>query len=154
LKVFYLAEDNSHAVVYPNEAYPPLKDPPPRSEQTWLDNRKGYTGLATCSRDRFVSLDADTQPGELITKAFKLEGNELRLNANASSGEIKVEVDDDNGQPLPGFAATEANPVKGDSLRLAVSWKGQNDLSALNGRVVKFRIQMRNARLYSFQVLP
>ncbi len=154
LKVYYFAYDKAHAVVYPNEAYPPLKAAPPRTEQTWLENRSGYTGLATCRRDRFVSLDADSQPGEVVTKAFKIEGNALQLNADASHGEIKVEVDDDSGKPLPGFAATDAIPVKDDSLRLAVSWKGQKDLSALQGRNVKLRIQMRNARLYSFQVLP
>lgn len=152
LKVYYLAMDRPHPVVYPNEAYPPLKAVPPRSEQTWLKDRHGHTGLATCLRDRFVSLDAGSKPGELLTRPFKVEGRELRLNANAARGELQVEVRDDSGKPLPGFSAAECLPVKGDAVQLAVSWRKQKDLATLQGQTVRLRVQVRNARLYSFQL--
>lgn len=154
LKVYYFAIDRPHPVVYPNEAYPPLKAPPPRKEQTWLENRTGCTGLATYARDRFVSLDAGGQPGELITKAFKVDGRELRLNADAARGEILVEVQDENGKPLPGFTARDAIPVKGDAQQLDVRWKTQKDLASLKGQTVKLRLQLRNAKLYTFQFVP
>jgi hypothetical protein len=154
LKVFYHAKDNAHPLVYNNETYPILKTPLPRSQQPWLEMRKVHAGLATCRRDRFVSLDARAPGGELVTKAFPIEGRELRLNADPARGEIRVQLDDADGRPLAGFTAADAEPVRGDSVELGVSWKGQKDLSALKGRRVKLRVQLRNARLYSFQVVP
>lgn len=153
LKVFYFAIDRPHPVVYPNEAFPPLKAPPPRTEQTWLKDRQGCTGLATCLRDRFVSLDGDGKSNELITRAFKVEGRELRLNADAR-GDIQVEVRDENGKPLPGFTAAECTPVKGDSVQASVSWRNQKDLAGLQGKTVKLRFKIRVARLFSFQLVP
>lgn len=151
-KIFYLAMNRPHAVVYPNEAYPPLKASPPRGEQTWLENRQGYTGLATCGRDRFVSLEAGSKPADLITRPFQLGGRELRLNADCSRGTINVEVQDENGQPIPGFSSKDWLAVRGDSMRHTVGWRVQKDLSMLKGRTVKLRIQLRSAKLYSFQI--
>ena len=154
LKVYYLAQSAPHAVVYPNEAYPPLKAPPPRTEQTWLKDRKGYTGLATTLRDRFVSLDADSKPGEFVTKPFVLKGSQIRLNADAKRGDIKVEVQDADGKPLPGFIAGLTNRINTDSVRQEVSWRGKGELASLKGCTVKLRFQLHYARLYSFEVLP
>ena len=132
---------------------PPLKAPPPRTEQTWLKDRQGTTGLATCLRDRFVSLDSDGKSGELVTKAFKLEGRALRLNTDAR-GDIRVEVQDENGKPMPGFSAAECVPVKGDSVHASVGWQNQKDMAVLQGRTIKLRFKMRVARLFSFQAVP
>ncbi len=154
LKVYYLASNRPHPVVYPNEAFPSLKAVPPKTEQTWLKDRVGSTGLATTLRDRFISLDADRQPGEFTTKPFVLEGSQLRLNCDAKRGDIKVEVQDAEGRPFPGFIAGLTNRINGDSVRQEVSWRGKHELASLKGRTVKLRFQLHYARLYSFEVLP
>lgn len=41
-------------------------------------------------------------------------------------------------------------PVSTDSTAVPVSWKGGNDLSALNGREVRLFFHLRDAHLYSF----
>jgi len=146
--------DKPHAIVYPNEAYPPLKASPPRREQPWLATRKVCGGLATCLRDRFVSLDAGAIEGELITKPMKLAGRELHINADATRGEIRVEVLDESRQPIPGFKSAESAVVRGNAVALPVAWKSKTDLASVAGKAVRFRITMRNARLYSFEVAP
>ncbi len=107
---------------------------------------------------RFVSLDTDSNPGELVTQPFVLEGSQNCLNADACRCEIKVEVQnagaDAEGKPVPGLAAPFCNRVTGDSVRHEVSWRSKTELSSLKGRTVRVRFQMQNTRLYSFEVAP
>jgi hypothetical protein len=154
LKIFYLTYDKPHAVVYPNEAYPALTTSLPRDKQPWLQDRRGFGGLAFCKRDRYVSFDAGSQPAELITKPFKLDGEGLVVNAKADLGEVKVEVLDEDGKPIVGYRAAEATTVRGDSVALPISWRGGSSLASLKGRTVQLRFLARSARLYSFQVTP
>jgi len=63
-------------------------------------------------------------------------------------------VQDDGGKPVPGFIAAECLPVRGDSVRLNVGWRRQKNLTTLQGRTVRLRLQMRTGRLYSFQLAP
>jgi hypothetical protein len=154
VKVLYLAEDGPHAVVYKNEAFPPLASAIPRDQQKWLETRKGYGGLATGRRDRFVSLDASTGGGELVTKPLKIDGRELHLNADARAGEIRVEILDEAGQALPGFEAADAMVLTGDSNSFAVKWKNNDNVGFLRGRTVRLRVHIKAASLYAFQVLP
>ena len=111
------------------------------------------TGLATLRLDGFVSLEAGATEGVLVTKKFLLNGTDLCINANASNGFIKVEVLDDNGQPIPGFSKDEARPITGDELRAKVLWTKKSDVGALSGRQVRLRLFLKNAHLYSISVL-
>jgi len=45
-------------------------------------------------------------------------------------------------------------PVKGDSTRQRVAWKGADDLSRLAGRPVRFRFHLTDGELYAFWVSP
>ncbi len=62
-------------------------------------------GLATLPLDRFIYLEPwkKSEAAWLITKPFKIDGNHLELNADASQGSIAVEILDDDGVPLSGF---------------------------------------------------
>jgi len=101
--------------------------------------RAGCIGLATIQRDRFVSLDASFDGGEIVTRPLKLKGKKLHLNANSDFGEINVEALDLAGKPI-----AKAKPIRRDSLDAPVEWEG----GEVHGDVV-LRITLKNACLYA-----
>jgi hypothetical protein len=151
-QIFYLGYDAPHALVYNNEAYPPLTAPLPRDRQKWLTNRHTCGGLATCRRDRFVALEAGGVEGELLTKPFRLDGGTLMLNADAAKGQILVEVCDEAGKPIAGLTAAHGHPLREDGVALPISWDGGKSLSSLAGQTVRLRMLVTDAKLFSFQV--
>ena len=158
--VYYLAEDAAHGLVSARETYPVLTVEPRMQKianfeyNDWTLKRRGFVGLAEFPRDRLVSVDADEGRGELVTKPFALTGRQVRVNANAEGGEVRVEILDAGGQPIPGYGGGEAQAASGDSANHLAAWKGGSDLSALQGKEVKLRIIARHARLYSFKIEP
>lgn len=104
-------------------------------------------GLATLPIDRFVSISAgDTPaPGTLTTKPLRFKGDQLVINASAPNGSIRIEILDEKGQPIDGYAGR----FTGDALRHQVNWQGAKDLSALIGRTVRLRFHLHHADLYS-----
>ena len=80
------------------------------------------------------------------------EGAELRLNyATSAAGSIHVELQDEYGVPLPGFAMEDAEPIFGDCLDGAVSWAAGFDLSTLRGRPVRIRMRLRDADVFALR---
>lgn len=105
--------------------------------------------------DGFVSLSAPMAGGELVTKPLVFEGNTLTLNfASSAAGDIRVELQQADGQPIDGFSLDDCNEVFGDSLRRTVTWNGGGDLGKLSGRAVRLRFVLRDADLFSFQFVP
>ena len=53
---------------------------------------------------------------------------------------------------MPGFGAEDCVYINGDFVETEVEWlKKGKDLSALQGKVVQVKFQLRGARLYSMQ---
>ncbi|MCL6502629.1 MAG: hypothetical protein K6T86_08080 [Pirellulales bacterium] len=116
--------------------------------------RQHAIGLAWLRLDGFVALAADATGGTLVTKPFRLEGPAVALNIEACRGECRVEVLDEEGRPLPAYAGAAALTQCGvDGLRVSPRWEGKPDLRALVGQVIRLKIHLKDARLYSFQVL-
>ncbi len=108
--------------------------------------------LAKLRLDGFFFLEAKDKPGTMVTKPFKLEGDTLQVNVDAGAGYVKVEFLDTAGEPIPGFAGDAAETYRGhDKLRLEPQWKGQSDLSSLEGQAVRLRFTIKNAKLFSFR---
>ena len=104
--------------------------------------------------DGFVSLHAPLVGGEMVTKSITFSGNTLFLNVSTSAaGSVRVEVQDSDGQPLPGFSLADCDEIYGDNLERAVSWKGNPDLSILAGKTVRLRFVIGDADIYSFVFL-
>jgi hypothetical protein len=84
-------------------------------------------GVATLRPDGYVSIEADSwAPGILTTHRFRQEsGGALHVNVDATAGELRYELLEDNGQPLPGYTAAECDPIRGDALRAPLSWRGE-----------------------------
>ena len=101
-----------------------------RSLQLW---EKPYSkdgmwgkGVALLRPDGYVSVEATSfAPGVLTTHRFRQEsGGTLRVNVDASAGELRYELLEDTGAPIPGFAAAECDPIRGDCLDAELSWRG------------------------------
>jgi len=102
--------------------------------------------------DGFVSVNAGAEPGELHTRPVIFAGDELVLNYSTSAvGGIKVELQDANGKPIPGFTLDDCVEVIGDRIERAVTWKNGGDLSALAGKPVRLRFVMKDCDLYSYR---
>lgn len=123
------------------------------NERHDIEGRKPAIGLATLGLDRFIRLAATDQPGTLVTRPFKVQGDRLEINLDARAGELVVEVQDQAGRPIPGFTTTDAIPGTSiDDLRWQPKWKLQSDIASLRDKVVRLRFLLRNAKLYSFKV--
>jgi hypothetical protein len=102
--------------------------------------------------DGFVSADADMAGGELVTPPVTFQGSRLQLNVDTSAmGVCRVGLLDAAGSPLPGFGPEDCDEFQANSVRREVTWRGCGDVSALAGRPVRLRVQLRSARLYAFQ---
>jgi hypothetical protein len=112
----------------------------------------GQIGLATLRLDGFVCLEAGDAWGQVVTKPFKLKGDTLEVNVDASQGEFIVEVLDVHDKPYRGYGWDGSRTFKGVALRFQPRWQENQDLARLKGQVVKMKFKMRNAKLYAFQI--
>ena len=114
-----------------------------------VDGFPNGIGLAMLRLDGFVSVDAGEDGGTLTTKAFTFKGNRLLVNA-AASGTLRVEILDSSGSPVSGHTKSDCDPISGDSLRHTVKWSRESGLTSLQGKPIKLRFHLKNAKLYSF----
>lgn len=78
---------------------------------------------------------------------------ELTLNMSTSAaGSVQVEIQDQSGNPIPGFTLAESDVLIGDSLEMVASWQGKADLSPLVEQPVRFRFVMKDANLFSLKI--
>lgn len=102
--------------------------------------------------DGFVSIAAPLSGGEAVTKPLIFEGKSLEINFSTSAaGSIRWELQDEKGQPIPGFSLAENPEIFGDAIDYQVPLPARADLSALAGRPVRLRFVLRDADLYSFR---
>ena len=79
-------------------------------------------------------------------------GSRLILNYSTSAvGRIRVEMQDPEGTPIPGFEEISCDEIYGDEISRIVSWGKNPDVSALSGRPVRLRFLLKDADLYSFR---
>jgi len=100
--------------------------------------------------DGFVSLDAGAARGEATTLPLLFEGGKLILNIKAIGG-AKVAITDQNGKEIDGFGFDDCDHIKGDFIEKTVTWKGKTSVKALQGKTVRLKFQMQNAKLYAFE---
>jgi len=109
--------------------------------------KQGAVGLATWTKERLAALVADSE-GEFYTPPMALQGNSLFLNFETRrAGSIRVEVVDSQGRTL-----ADCDPLVGNQLKAAVTWKGESSLSPGKHGEVQLHFRLRAAKLYSFEV--
>ncbi|HJN17668.1 MAG TPA: LamG-like jellyroll fold domain-containing protein [Armatimonadota bacterium] len=109
----------------------------------------------TLRLDGFASIHADYGGGEMLTKPFVFAGERLFINfATSAPGGIRVEIQDESGAPIPGFALADSVEQVGNEIEREVSWEGGADVSALAGRPARLRFVMKDADLYALRFGP
>jgi hypothetical protein len=109
----------------------------------------------TLRLDGFVSVNAPFGGGEFVTKPFTFSGKQLMLNYSTSAaGNVVVELQDAEGNPLAGYEAKSCSEIYGDAIEQVVTWKDGSDLSQYAGKSVRLRFVMKDADVYAFQFKP
>ena len=122
------------------------------TERYSTSNRGSILRRYSLRLDGFVSVQAPMSGGELITRPLRFEGRRLSLNfATSAAGTVRVEIEDPEGKPIPGFALNDCAPIFGDTVERPVSWTHGNDVSPLANRPVRLRFTLQDADLYAFQ---
>lgn len=102
--------------------------------------------------DGLASLHAGYAGGEMVTRPIQFRGKALEVNYSTSAaGSIRVEIQDANGVPIPGFTVSDSREIIGDEIARIVSWKDGSDLGSLAGRPVRIRIALKDADIFSFR---
>ncbi len=102
--------------------------------------------------DGFASVNAPWVGGEMITKPFVFKGEKLEINYRTSApGFVRIEIQDADGVPIPGFTLGECPEIIGDEIEHIVAWHQGPDVSRLGGEPVRLRFVMKDADLFSFR---
>jgi hypothetical protein len=107
------------------------------------------------ARHRLASMSAGAAGGEFTTRPITFQGERLALNyATSAAGSVQVEVQDESGKPLPGFALADMAPLYGDELEALATWKAGADLTSLAGKPVRLRFVLRDADVFALRFQP
>jgi len=127
----------------------------PREMSIYVQRNYGwpshYLERLTMRVDGFSSVEAGHKPGRMITRLFAFAGDRLEINAATSAaGEIRVEIQDEQGKTMDGYSAAECEPIIGDEIARVVSWKSAS-VSSLAGKPVRLVFHLKEADLYSIR---
>lgn len=102
--------------------------------------------------DGFVSVQAGAEGGELTTKPLTFQGEQLVLNfVTRKGGSLKVELQDEQGKPIPGFELANCQSLTGDSIEQTVSWKTSDSVAKLSGKTIRIRFVIQSGDVYSLR---
>ena len=100
-------------------------------------------------KDGFACQKADSKEQILVTKPFVFEGSVLHLNMSTSAyGYIYVDVLDENGNEL---SKKESFEIFGNTIDRKVVFDDGEDFSKYQGKPIRLRFRMRDAKLYSMK---
>ena len=109
----------------------------------------------TLRTDGFVSVHAPYKGGEMLSRPLRFVGQQLEINfATSAAGSLRVEIQDIDGRPIPGFTEDDCDEIIGDQIARIVLWNGKSDISAWSGKSVRLRFMLKDADLYSIRFQP
>ena len=99
----------------------------PAEMSMWVNAQYGHDtphlDRLTLRLDGFASLHGPYAGGEMVTSPLTFDGRYLELNyATSAAGSIRVEVQDESGRPIPGYALEESPYVVGNEIARLVGW--------------------------------
>ncbi len=71
--------------------------------------------------------------------------------ATSAAGDVRVEIQDASGKPLPGFTLDDCPPIFGDAIERTVTWKTGGDVGAFAGKSVRLRFALKDADLFAIR---
>ncbi|GAG44198.1 unnamed protein product, partial [marine sediment metagenome] len=110
-------------------------------------------GLASMPRDRFASIRPIESVGQITLKPIELSlCHGITINADASGGAIRVELLNENGHRLRGYAKEDAVVIDTDSLDHPVQWREKKIADLPPGRFL-IRLHLHNAEVSALTVI-
>ena len=102
-------------------------------------------------RARYTQGGAAGEDGsESVTRLFALHEPHVYVNANASGGEICVEVQEVGGAPFEGFALADCQPVCGDCIGQRAHFGPRAEASRIIRRPICLRVRAGQASFPPF----
>ncbi|MBC8769332.1 hypothetical protein H4O18_15145 [Arenibacter sp. BSSL-BM3] len=102
--------------------------------------------------DGFSSVNSKSKEGFFITKPFRFNGDKLEVNYSTSAGGfIKIEILDENNKPSINGVSYSTEKIIGDEIAGKVIWQNSLDLGPIKDKIIKLRVSMKEADLYSFK---
>jgi hypothetical protein len=137
----------------------PLKNDLPGVPEELRYTQPEFMGMMVRDRiyylpvDGFASIHASFAEGQMVTKPLRFAGNALFLNHETSpGGYIRVEIQDADGQAIPGYALADmGTDLRGNARAQRVAWRQGGDVGPLAGQAIRLRVVMRQADLYAFR---
>ena len=87
-----------------------------------------------------------------MTRPLRFAGRRLLLNYSTSgAGGIRIEIQEADARPVPGFALADAPEIYGDSVEQPAPWKDDEALKSLAGKTVRLRFVLKDADLFAFR---
>lgn len=109
-------------------------------------------GTGTLRRDGYACWRAGAQGGTVTTGLMRLNwATWPMLNVDASQGEVRIELLDEQGKPIEGCAAADCEPITGDHVRAIVRFAPGRGTFVRHTGLVRVRFHLRSARLYAFK---
>ena len=110
--------------------------------------RNAFLCMATLRPDGFAGyepIDGD-KPARITTMPVTCSGGMLQLSADVpENGSIKITVLDERQREL-----AEGEPITGTATDTVVRWKGGFSQETLQGREIRLRFELDDAKVYSF----
>ena len=114
--------------------------------------QRGIGGLVL-REDGWAALRPKYELGQVVTKQFVFEGDELRVNADCAYGTLRVALLDSELIPYPGFSLEQSVPLHAPSSQIwhTAAWEGGPDLRQLWNRPVRVQFSLLESTLYGFR---
>jgi hypothetical protein len=97
--------------------------------------------------------NSGSSQGVIITQEIVVSKEQLRINADAGDGEIKVEILDENQCLIEGFEAELCeDTMQFESCMKSITWISGKSMKSIEGRKVHLKFYIRNARLFAFDI--
>jgi hypothetical protein len=119
-----------------------------------------HIGLVRMPVDRYVAwLPEVGKMGKIRTVPIIVNNlpTKLTVNTDSGAGVLKVKVSDAvTGKVISGFGFADCRPIRENGLRIPVLWSDdettQKKLANLEGKAIRLEFQMKEAKLYAFEL--
>ena len=110
--------------------------------------------LAKMPEDHWVSLDAGSTEGWVLTRPYGTPGRVL-VNADAKDGHVDAEFITPYGEAVQGFTRADCTGISANGKDQEIRWSGGNprDLNETHKGGLCLKLYVRNAKLYSYSLM-